>query len=79
MVERGGFYCEDDPSATTHAGRKIAFACCEANTCTRMHANGQCYAGFINPVSNFVPKDWYEEVTAAPLLFGAARLSRSSR
>ena len=43
-----------------HAGRKIAFACCEANTCTRMYADGQCYAGFLSPVSNFAPKDWYE-------------------
>ncbi|CAH0375382.1 unnamed protein product, partial [Pelagomonas calceolata] len=59
-----GFHCEDDPSATEHAGKKIVFACCDADmrysTCTRADADGECYAGFLNPVSNFAPKTWHE-------------------
>jgi hypothetical protein len=39
-----------------HAGKKIAFACCEANTCTRMDEDGQCYAG----PRAVAPKDWHE-------------------
>ena len=27
---------------------------------TRADADGQCYAGFLSPVSNFAPKDWHE-------------------
>ena len=54
-----GFACEDDSSATEHAGKKIAFACCEANTCSRKDADGQCLAGDLWG-SNFAPKDWYE-------------------
>ena len=63
-INRGdgkGFACEDDPSATEYAGKKIAFACCEANNvCTRKDPSGQCYAGHLNPVSNFAPKTWHE-------------------
>ena len=59
-----GFHCEDDPSATEHAGKKIVFACCDADmrysTCTRADADGECYAGFLNPVSNFAPKTYHE-------------------
>ena len=51
--------CVTDPAATTHAGKKIAFACCEANTCTRKKS-GQCYAGDLRRLSSFAPKSWYE-------------------
>ena len=50
------FQCVTDPSATAHAGKKIAFACCEADTCTRMDEDGQCYAG----PRAVAPKDWHE-------------------
>ena len=30
------------------------------STCTRADADGECYAGFLNPVSNFAPKTWHE-------------------
>ena len=66
-INRGdgkGFACEDDPSATEYAGKKIAFACCNADmsysTCKRKDPSGQCYAGHLNPVSNFAPKTWHE-------------------
>ena len=39
------FQCVTDPAATTHGSRKIAFACCDANTCSRKNKNGQCLAG----------------------------------
>ena len=45
-----------DPKKMEHAGKKIAFACCEANTCTRMDEDGQCYAG----PRAVAPKDWHE-------------------
>ena len=48
--------CVTDPKKMEHAGKKIAFACCEANTCTRMDEDGQCYAG----PRVVAPKDWYE-------------------
>ena len=54
------FQCVTDPSATEHAGKKIAFACCEADTCTRMDEDGQCLAGDLRRLSNFAPKDWHE-------------------
>ena len=54
------FQCVTDPSATAHAGKKIAFACCEADTCTRMDEDGQCLAGDLRSLSNFAPKDWHE-------------------
>ena len=59
-------YCEKDPDALVRddgSGMGIAFACCDADmsysTCTR-DADGQCYVGHLNPVSNFASKDWYE-------------------
>ena len=59
-----GFHCEADPSATEHDGKKIAFACCDADmgysTCTRADADGECYAGNLRSLSDFAPKDWYE-------------------
>ena len=59
-----GFHCEADPSATEHAGKKIVFACCDADmgysTCTRADADGECYAGNLKSLSDFAPKDWYE-------------------
>jgi len=59
-----GFHCEADPAATEHAGKKIAFACCDADmgysTCTRADADGECYAGFLNSVSHFAPKTYHE-------------------
>ena len=55
---------EADPSATEHAGKKIAFAWCDADmrysTCTRADADGECYAGHLKSLSDFAPKDWYE-------------------
>ena len=54
------FQCVTDPAATTHGSRKIAFACCDANTCSRKNKNGQCLAGDLRRLSNFAPKDWYE-------------------
>ena len=62
-----GFHCEADPSATEHDGKKIAFACCDADmrysTCTRADADGECYAGHLKSLSDFAPKDWYEATT----------------
>ena len=52
--------CVTDPAATAHGSRKIAFACCDANTCSRRNKNGQCLAGDLRKISNFAPKDWYE-------------------
>ena len=57
---RGKVQCVTDPKKTKHAGKKIAFACCEANTCARKDPSGQCYAGDLKSPSNFAPKDWYE-------------------
>jgi len=57
---RGDFHCETDHAATEHAGKKIAFACCEANTCTRKDPSDQCYAGDLRSLSNFAPKTWHE-------------------
>ena len=37
------FQCVTDPKKMEHAGKKIAFACCEANTCTRMETDGQAH------------------------------------
>ena len=55
--DKNDYQCVRDPSATEHAGKKIAFACCEANTCTRMDEDGQCLAGDLRRPSNFAPKD----------------------
>ena len=55
-----GTYCETDPSATEHDGKKIAFACCGADTCTRKDEDGECYAGHLSDLANYAPKDWYE-------------------
>ena len=49
-----------DPSATEENGLKIAFACCEADTCTRKDPSGKCLAGDLRSLSKFAPKDWYE-------------------
>ena len=54
------FQCVTDPEKIEHAGKKIAFACCESDTCTRMDEDGQCLAGDLRSLSNFAPKDWYE-------------------
>ena len=58
------FQCVTDPKKMEHAGKKIAFACCDADmrysTCTRADADGECYAGHLKSLSNFAPKDWYE-------------------
>ena len=56
--------CVTDPAATAHGSKKIAFACCDdANRCSRMDEDGQCYAGD----RAVAPKGWYEasEVCAA--------------
>ena len=58
------FECVTDPSATEHAGKKIAFACCEADTCSRRDEDGQCLAGHLKRLSNFAPKSWYEATNA---------------
>ena len=58
------FQCVTDPSVTEHDGKKIAFACCEANTCSRFDPAGQCYAGDLRRLSNFAPKSWYEATNA---------------
>ena len=55
-----GIYCETDPSATEHGGKKIAFACCGADTCSRKDEDGECYAGHLSDLANFAPKTWYE-------------------
>ena len=50
-----------DPKKTVHDdGKKIAFACCEANKCSRKDADSQCLAGDLRSLSKFAPKDWYE-------------------
>ena len=58
------YQCVTDPKKTVYDdGKKIAFACCTANTCARKKS-GQCYAGDLRKVSNFAPKDWYEAMDA---------------
>ena len=54
------FQCVTDPKKMEHAGKKIAFACCEANTCSRRDEDGQCLAGDLRNYRNFAPKDWHE-------------------
>ena len=54
------FQCVTDPKKMEHAGKKIAFACCEADTCSRMDEDGQCLAGDLRNYRNFAPKDWHE-------------------
>ena len=58
------FQCVTDPKKMEHAGKKIAFACCEANTCSRRDEDGQCLAGHLKRLSNFAPKSWYEATNA---------------
>ena len=58
--DKNNYQCVTDPAATAHGSRKIAFACCDANTCSRKNKNGQCLAGDLRRLSNFAPKDWYE-------------------
>ena len=58
--DQNDFQCVTDPSVTEHDGKKIAFACCEADTCSRKDADGQCLAGDLRSLSNFAPKDWHE-------------------
>ena len=53
--------CVTDPKKTVHDdGKKIAFACCGADTCSRKDADGKCHAGDLRSLSKFAPKDWYE-------------------
>ena len=58
--DKNNYQCVTDPAATAHGSRKIAFACCDANTCSRRNKNGQCLAGDLRRLSNFAPKDWHE-------------------
>ena len=50
-------------AACEHAGKKIAFSCCENNRCSRMDEDGQCLAGDLRSLSNFAPKDWHEALS----------------
>lgn len=53
------YQCVTDPWATTHLGKKIVFACCGVDTCSRTDPSGQCYAGNLK-FNDFDPKSWYE-------------------